>query len=96
MTLANRSALRRVVPKILTVQQLLVMVVRKDIVDKEIKTTPELVQESNLALFHARWNLPQAAVHCGMTRREMKMTFREFLKYYHKYYQVQNQLTLNL
>jgi hypothetical protein len=26
-------------------------------------------------------NLPHAAKHCGMTEREMKMTFREFLKY---------------
>ena len=44
-------------------------------------TTPKNVQESNLALFHATWNVPTAAAHCGMTIREMKMTFREFLKY---------------
>jgi len=44
------------------------------------KTTPENVEEANKALFHATMNLPQAALHCGMTQREMKMTFREYLK----------------
>lgn len=44
------------------------------------KTTPENVEEANQALFHATMNLPQAALHCGMTQREMKMTFREYLK----------------
>ena len=34
-----------------------------------------------LLSFHATMNLPNAAKHCGMTEREMKMTFREFLKY---------------
>lgn len=96
MSLANRNSLLRVDPKILTVQQLHAMDVRKSIVAKVVETTPELVQESNLALFHARWNLPQAAAHCGMTKREMKMTFREFLKYHNKFYKVENQLTLDL
>jgi len=45
------------------------------------KTTPENVQEANEALFHATMNLPAAAAHCGMTQKEMKMTFREYLKY---------------
>ena len=47
-----------------------------------IKTTPENVEEANLALFHATMNLPAAAKHCGMTEKEMKMTFREYLKYH--------------
>lgn len=34
-----------------------------------------------MGLFHATFNLPQAAAHCGMTQKEMKMTFWEFLKY---------------
>ena len=51
------------------------------IVDKAVKTTPELVQQANEALFHATMNLPNAAKHCGMTQKEMKMTFWEFLKY---------------
>jgi len=55
------------------------MVVKKGIVDK-VETTPERVNKANEALFHATMNLPTAAAHCGMTQREMKMTFREFLK----------------
>lgn len=46
------------------------------------KTTPETVAEANWGLFKATMNLPQAAAHCGMTSKEMKMTFREFLKYH--------------
>ena len=46
------------------------------------KTTPENVDEANQALFHATMNLPAAAKHCGMTEKEMKMTFREYLKYH--------------
>jgi len=26
-------------------------------------------------------NLPNAAVHCGMTIKQLKLTFREYLKY---------------
>ena len=44
------------------------------------KTTPENVAEANNALFRATMNLPTAAAHCGMTQKEVKMTFREFLK----------------
>lgn len=47
-----------------------------------VKTTPENVAEANWALFRATMNLPEAAAHCGMTKKEMKMTFREFLKYH--------------
>jgi|TARA_B100000085_G_C18345687_1_gene432236 hypothetical protein len=48
---------------------------------KRVKTTPQNVQESNEALFRATMNLPKAAEHCGMTQKEMKLTFWEFLKY---------------
>ena len=54
----------------------------------KVKTTPENVQEANEALFHATMNLPHAAAHCGMTEREMKMIFREYLKYHATNYQV--------
>jgi hypothetical protein len=47
-----------------------------------VKTTPENVQESNEALYRATMNLPAAAKHCGMTHKEMKLTFREYLKYH--------------
>jgi hypothetical protein len=46
------------------------------------KTTPENVKEAHEALFHATMNLPAAAAHCGMTQKEMKMTFWEYLKYH--------------
>lgn len=48
----------------------------------KVKTTPENVDEANWALFRSTMNLSEAADHCGMTIKEMKMTFREFLKYH--------------
>jgi hypothetical protein len=30
--------------------------------------------------------VPAAAKHCGMTQKEMKLTFREYLKYHPKDY----------
>jgi hypothetical protein len=47
-----------------------------------VKTTPENVQEANESLFYSKMNLPQAAMHCGMTNKEMKLTFFEYLKYH--------------
>jgi len=52
-----------------------------DLVEKKVKTTPENVQEANEGLFRAKMTLPAAAKHCGMTHKEMKLTFWEFLKY---------------
>lgn len=46
------------------------------------KTTPENVEEAHKGLFHATMNLPQAAAWCGMTQKEIKQTFREYLKYH--------------
>ena len=46
-----------------------------------VKTTPENVREANEALFRAKMTLPAAAKHCGMTQKEMKLTFFEYLKY---------------
>jgi len=51
------------------------------LVEPKVKTTPQNVKEANLALFRATMNLPTAAKHCGMTQKEMKLTFWEFLKY---------------
>ena len=53
-----------------------------------VKTTPENVQEGNEALFRAKMTLPAAAKHCGMTEKEMKLTFWEFLKYHPKDYEI--------
>jgi hypothetical protein len=46
------------------------------------KTTPENVREANENLFRAKWNLPQAAKHCGMNEKEMRLTFFEYVKYH--------------
>ena len=54
---------------------------KTSLIEVPIKTTPENVQEANEALFRATMNLPSAAKHCGMTQKEMKTTFREYLKY---------------
>ena len=61
-----------------------------------VKTTPQNVQEANLGLFRATMNLPYAAAHCGMTQREMKMAFREYLKYHPMCYNQTEQLPLPL
>ena len=49
--------------------------------DIPVKTTPENVKEANEGLFYSKMNLPQAAKHCGMNLKEMKLTFFEYLKY---------------
>ena len=53
-----------------------------------VKTTPENVKEANEALFHAKMTLPAAAKHCGMTQKEMKLTFFEYLKYNKPNYEI--------
>jgi len=53
-----------------------------------VKTTPENVAEANEALFRATMNLPTAAAHCGMTHKEMKLTFWEYLKYHAPDYEI--------
>ncbi|MAH59178.1 MAG: hypothetical protein CMN91_12210 [Synechococcus sp. ARS1019] len=53
-----------------------------------VKTTPENVEEANNALFRATMNLPTAAAHCGMTLKEMKLTFWEYLKYHAPDYKI--------
>ena len=54
----------------------------KSLKDVPVKTTPENVREANEALFRAKMTLPAAAKHCGMTQKEMKLTFFEYLKYH--------------
>lgn len=50
--------------------------------DTIVKTTPENVREANEGLFNCTMTLPAAAKHCGMTKKEMKLTFFEYLKYH--------------
>ena len=33
-------------------------------------------------LFSAKWNLPKAAKHCGLTNKEMKITFNEYCAFH--------------
>lgn len=50
--------------------------------EHSVKTTPQNVKEANEGLFRAKMTLPAAAKHCGMTQKEMKLTFYEYLKYH--------------
>ena len=59
---------------------------KNSLVEEKVKTTPENVKEANEGLFHAKMTLPAAAKHCGMTQKEMKLTFFEYLKYHPKDY----------
>ena len=60
---------------------------KSKMVEEKVKTTPQNVKEANEALFRATMNLPTAAKHCGMTQKEMKLTFWEFLKYHPRDYE---------
>ena len=60
----------------------------KSLKEIPVKTTPENVREANEALFRAKMTLPAAAKHCGMTQKEMKLTFFEYLKYHPTDYEV--------
>lgn len=55
--------------------------------DVPVKTNPENVKEANEGLFRAKMTLPAAAKHCGMTQKEMKLTFWEYLKYHNPDYE---------
>jgi len=73
----------------------LLVIDKTKLVEPKVKTTPENVKEANLALFRAKMTIPAAAKHCGMTKKEMKMTFLEYLKYHPKDYEVpENTITL--
>jgi hypothetical protein len=60
----------------------------KDLKEEPVKTTPENVKEANEGLFRAKMTVPAAAKHCGMTHKEMKLTFFEYLKYHKPDYEV--------
>ena len=61
---------------------------KSNLVEPRVKTTPQNVAEANDALFRAKMTLPAAAKHCGMTEKEMKLTFWEYLKYNQPDYEV--------
>jgi len=60
----------------------------KSLKEMPIKTTPDKVREANEGLFRAKMTLPAAAKHCGMTQKEMKLTFFEYLKYHKPDYEI--------
>ena len=60
---------------------------KSKLVEEKVKTTPQNVKEANEALFRATMNLPTAAKNCGMTQKEMKLTFWEYLKYHPRDYE---------
>lgn len=65
----------------------LIKINKLELFEHPVKTTPENVKEANEALFSAKMTLPAAAKHCGMTQKEMKMTFLEYLKYHPQTYE---------
>ena len=54
----------------------------------QVKTNPQNVKEAHEALFYASMNLPAAAAHCGMTVKQLKLTFWEYLKYHEPNFEV--------
>lgn len=55
------------------------------------KTNPKNVREAHLAAFSGKMNMVSCANHCGMTLREFKMAFWEFLKYNKPTYEAENE-----
>ena len=53
----------------------------KNLKEEPVKTTPQNVKEANEGLFYAKMNRSEAEKHCGMSQKEMKLTFWEYLKY---------------
>lgn len=39
-------------------------------------------REAMEMLFIAKWNLPKAANYCGLTNKEMKITFNEYCNFH--------------
>jgi len=39
-------------------------------------------RESMEMLWSAKWNLPKAARHCGLSNKEMKITFNEYCNFH--------------
>ncbi len=38
-------------------------------------------------LFKAKWNVPQAAKYCGLSNKEMKITFNEYCNFHNLTYE---------
>ena len=44
------------------------------------------IREAMEMLFCAKWNVPQAAKHCNLTCKEMKITFNEYCNFHEPTY----------
>ena len=60
------------------------------------KTNPVNIQEAHEAAFRGKLNMTACANHCGLTLKEFKMTFREFLKYNVPTYESETHTQLDL
>jgi hypothetical protein len=52
---------------------------------RTIRMRPE-TREAMEMLFSAKWNLPEAAKHCKLTHKEMKITFNEYCNFHQPTY----------
>ena len=50
---------------------------------------PETRQSMEM-LFTAKWNLPKAAKNCGLTEKEMKITFNEYCNFHPAGYRIKD------
>jgi hypothetical protein len=50
---------------------------------------PETRQSMEM-LFVAKWNIPTAAQNCGLTNKEMKITFNEYCRLHPPTYEVES------
>jgi hypothetical protein len=56
---------------------------------------PETRQSMEM-LFSAKWNVPMAASNCGLTNKEMKITFNEYCRLHPPTYTVESNDQLSL
>jgi hypothetical protein len=56
---------------------------------------PETRQSMEM-LFQAKWNIPTAAKNCGLTNKEMKITFNEYCRLHPPTYVVESNVKLGL
>jgi hypothetical protein len=53
-------------------------------------------RESMENLFTAKWNVPKAAKHCGLSVKEVKIVFSEYMIYHDVTYIEENNTQLHL
>ena len=55
---------------------------------------PETRQSMEM-LFSAKWNIPKAAKNCGLTEKEMKITFNEYCVFHLPTWDITNETTIH-